>query len=112
MQSSGGDRLRNGHFWSSLIRSRLDNEYLLSARAASQHYLVLEASDKMNLMPISVTALSLFITHTLYVIDTWPKLVMGIAVFTAMYIPLCWNLSMNQYERNLITKPILNTLRR
>ena len=67
---------------------------------------------KMNLMPISVTALSLFITHTLYVIDTWPKLVMGIAVFTAMYIPLCWNLSMNQYERNLITKPILNTLRR
>lgn len=67
---------------------------------------------RMNLLPISVTIFSLFITHNLYVIDTWLKLALGIAVFAAVYIPLCWFLSMNQYERDLIAKPILNKLHR
>lgn len=67
---------------------------------------------RMNLLPISVTIFSLFITHNLYVIDTWLKLALGITVFVTVYIPLCWFLSMNQYERDLIAKPILNKLHR
>lgn len=56
---------------------------------------------KMSIVPIVMTAIGLFATKP-YAIDTWGTLVMSIAIFCAVYIPLFWVFSMNRYEHNLV----------
>lgn len=61
---------------------------------------------KMNLAPVLVSVLFLYISRNDFIIDSWIKLAIGVTVFSIIYIPLCWLFSMNQYERNLIVTPI------
>lgn len=67
---------------------------------------------KMNIFPLLISIIFFYITRRIWIIDNWTDLLYGIIIYIALYIPLCWFFSMNTYERNLISKPILNKIRR
>jgi nitrogen fixation-related uncharacterized protein len=60
---------------------------------------------KMSMIPIALTIASIFaIKH--HDINSWSDLVISIIIFCAIYIPLFWSFSMNQYEKDLLMGPI------
>lgn len=60
---------------------------------------------KMLSMPVVLTVTGLLISSYFNFRDP-ATLVFGIIVFSIVYLPLIWLLTMNQYERNLISAPI------
>lgn len=63
---------------------------------------------KLNIFPIIISILFFYISREVFIINSWTKLGMGIIVYLIIYIPICFCLSMNQYEKNLFLKPIAN----
>ena len=60
---------------------------------------------KMAIMPLSIGMLTYIILW--YVkLDTVLSLALGILLFSVIYIPLFWRTSMNNYERDLLYKPV------
>lgn len=55
---------------------------------------------RMSIVPIIITTIALFVIKP-YAINNWGTLIMSIAIFCAVYIPLFWVFSMNRYEHNL-----------
>jgi O-antigen/teichoic acid export membrane protein len=64
---------------------------------------------KMSIVPLVLGVITYFVMND-YPLNTIAKLVIGIIMFSIIFIPMFWTFSMNQYERDLIKKPVLNTL--
>lgn len=66
---------------------------------------------KMSFVPAALTVLTYHVLQNV-ALDSVVKLVVGIAVYLVVYLPLFFTLSMNAYERDLILKPIKKVLKR
>ena len=67
---------------------------------------------KMNIAPIIISAVFIYLTNKYLIINSWYTLVLGILAYVITYIPLCVCVSMNQYERNLFVLPLKNVFHR
>jgi len=65
---------------------------------------------KMTIIPAVLVIMSELIFHKIQ-INSILSFIVGIFVFTLIYLPLFWKFSMNQYERNLLLQPIKKILR-
>lgn len=68
--------------------------------------------SKMNALPLILLLAFYYVTHKVYIIDSWFSLSVGICAFVLIYIPLCVKYSMNQSERDLLLRPIVYKLMR
>ena len=64
---------------------------------------------KMSIIPIIMVLVSMYILHDIQ-LYSWSSLVVAIAVFSIVYIPLFFHFSMNQSERDLFIKPIKSVI--
>lgn len=62
---------------------------------------------KMSIVPIIMIVLSMYLLHNV-ALDSWIKLGGAIGLFAIVYIPLFFYFSMNQTERDLFIKPVMN----
>ena len=67
---------------------------------------------KMNIVPVLITIICLYLTREVFIIDSWKKLGIGIGAYICIYFPLCFNFCMNSFERDLILNPLINKIRR
>lgn len=56
---------------------------------------------KMSIIPIVLIFSSMLIIRHFFALDSWGKLILGIAAFSLVYIPLFFRFSMTDEERNL-----------
>ena len=61
---------------------------------------------KMSVVPAVLTVVAYYALLQ-FSLDTVPKLIVGICVYLVVYLPLFFKFSMNQYERDLILKPVM-----
>lgn len=57
--------------------------------------------SKMSIIPIVLIFSSMLVIHHFFALDSWGKLVLGMAAFSLVYIPLFFRFSMTDEERNL-----------
>lgn len=57
--------------------------------------------SKMSIIPIVLIFSSMLVIRHFFALDTWGKLLLGIAAFSFVYIPLFFRFSMTDEERNL-----------
>lgn len=57
--------------------------------------------SKMSIIPIVLIFSSMLVIRHFFALDSWGKLILGIAAFTLVYIPLFFRFSMTDDERNL-----------
>ena len=57
--------------------------------------------SKMSIIPIVLIFSSMLVIRHFFALDSWGKLVLGIAAFSLVYIPLFFRFSMTDEERNL-----------
>lgn len=57
--------------------------------------------SKMSIIPIVLIFSSMLVIRHFFALDSWGKLILGIAAFSLVYIPLFFRLSMTDEERNL-----------
>ena len=57
--------------------------------------------SKMSIIPIVLIFSSMLVIRHFFALDSWGKLIMGIAAFSSVYIPLFFRFSMTDEERNL-----------
>lgn len=57
--------------------------------------------SKMSIIPIILIFSSMLVIHHFFALDSWGKLILGIAAFSLVYIPLFLRFSMTDDERNL-----------
>lgn len=57
--------------------------------------------SKMSIIPIVLIFSSMLVIRRFFALDSWGKLILGIAAFSLVYIPLFFRFSMTDEERNL-----------
>lgn len=57
--------------------------------------------SKMSIIPIILIISSMLVIRHFFALDSWGKLILGIAAFSLVYIPLFFRFSMTDEERNL-----------
>lgn len=57
--------------------------------------------SKMSIIPIVLIFSSMLVIRHFFALDSWGKLILGIAAFSLVYIPLFFRFSMTDEERNL-----------
>lgn len=57
--------------------------------------------SKMSIIPIVLIISSMLVIRHFFALDSWGKLILGIAAFSSVYIPLFFRFSMTDDERNL-----------
>ena len=57
--------------------------------------------SKMSIIPIVLIFSSMMVIRHIFALDSWGKLILGIAAFSLVYIPLFFRFSMTDEERNL-----------
>lgn len=57
--------------------------------------------SKMSVIPIVLIFSSMLVIRHFFALDSWGKLILGIAAFSLVYIPLFFRFSMTDEERNL-----------
>lgn len=57
--------------------------------------------SKMSIIPIVLIFSSMLVIRHFFALDSWGKLILGIAAFTLVYIPLFFRFSMTDEERSL-----------
>ena len=57
--------------------------------------------SKMSIIPIVLMFSSMLVIRHFFALDSWGKLILGIAAFSLVYIPLFFRFSMTDDERNL-----------
>ncbi len=57
--------------------------------------------SKMSIIPIILIFSSMLVIRHFFALDSWGKLILGIAAFSLVYIPLFFRFSMTDDERNL-----------
>lgn len=67
--------------------------------------------SKMSFVPIITSSFALYITHKFVLIDTWEKLVVGIFIYSLIYIPLFYAFSMNNNEKKMVLSPLKTLLK-
>lgn len=65
---------------------------------------------KMSVAPLAMAVISACLMHWVKLDSVW-RFAAGIALFTAVYMPVIWRFSMNNYERGLFKAPILRLFR-
>lgn len=65
----------------------------------------------MMLVPVLMTVAGLYVVHSLPALSI-SQILLAMAVYIAVYIPLFWVFSMNTYERELIRTPFIKVLRK
>lgn len=60
-----------------------------------------EEISKMSIIPIVLIFSSMMVIRHFFALDSWGKLILGIAAFSLVYIPLFFRFSMTDDERNL-----------
>lgn len=60
-----------------------------------------EEISKMSIIPIVLIFSSMLVIRHFFALDSWGKLILGIAAFSLVYIPLFFRFSMTDEERNL-----------
>ena len=60
---------------------------------------------KMTFVPIIITVPFIFV-RDYYNMATFSHLFIAIMVFTILFVPLFWKFSMNDYERDLLLRPL------
>ena len=63
--------------------------------------------SKMSIIPIVLIISSMLIIRHFFALDSWGKLILGIAAFSLVYIPLFFRFSMTDDERNLFISMFL-----
>lgn len=58
-------------------------------------------TSKMSIIPIVLIFSSMLVIRHFFALDSWGKLILGIAAFSLVYIPLFFRFSMTDEERNL-----------
>lgn len=66
---------------------------------------------QMSIVPVVMVICSLFVLEYI-VIDSILKLVIGVIIYSLIYIPLFWNFSMNDYEHSLLKIPFFKFVNR
>ena len=66
---------------------------------------------KMSVVPAVLTVVAYYALLR-YSLDSVPKFIAGICMYLVVYLPLFFKFSMNQYERDLILKPVKKILKR
>ncbi len=66
---------------------------------------------KMLIVPIVLTLIGIFSSHY-FNFNHLTSLIAGIAVFTIAYFPLTWFITMNSYERQLLSKPLKQLIKK
>lgn len=66
---------------------------------------------KMSIVPAVLTVASYYVLQQV-ALDSVVKLILGIAAYLVVYLPLFYAFSMNAYERDLIVKPLKKILKR
>lgn len=66
---------------------------------------------KMSIVP-AVLTVAAYYALLQFSLDTVPELIVGICVYLVVYLPLFFKFSMNQYERDLVLKPIKKIIKR
>lgn len=66
---------------------------------------------KMSVVPALLTFIG-YEVLTLYTLNSVPKLIIGIALYLIVYLPLFFKFSMNKYEQNLVLRPVKKLLKR
>ena len=66
---------------------------------------------KMSFVPALLTVATYYILQH-YTLDSVVKLIAGILIYLAVYLPLFFAISMNAYERDLILNPIKKILKK
>lgn len=67
--------------------------------------------SKMSIVPFCFIVLGLFFIKY-FPITSLSELLLGVALYSIIYIPMFWRFSMNNYERSLILSPIKSVLHR
>lgn len=67
---------------------------------------------KMSFVPIVVSGIAMVVIHFYVSITSWLSLIAGIVVFSIVYIPLFYSLSMNSDERNLFSSMVKKFVKR
>ena len=67
--------------------------------------------SKMSIVPFCFSVLGLFFIKY-FPITSLSELLLGVALYSIIYIPMFWRFSMNNYERSLILSPIKSVLHR
>lgn len=67
---------------------------------------------KMDVVPIVVSLIFLYLTHFVFEIKSWQALIIGIFVYMIIYTPAFVLISMNRYERQLLIFPIFCRLKK
>lgn len=62
---------------------------------------------KMDAIPLLLMFVALYLTRSVFVIERWLGLGVGVTVFVILYVAVMILFGMNTYERNLLIKPIL-----
>ena len=60
---------------------------------------------KMSIVPL-ILGVSVYYLSTLFIINTIMDLLLGIVLFSIVYIPLFWIFSMNKFEKDLFGSPL------
>lgn len=63
--------------------------------------------SKMSIIPIVLIFSSMLVIRHFFALDSWGKLILGIAAFSLVYIPLFFRFSMTDDERNLFISMFL-----
>lgn len=58
---------------------------------------------KMSVIPAVLIFCSMLIIHYTFPLDSWSKLIFGIIMYSIVYIPLFFRLSLTDDERNLVS---------
>lgn len=66
---------------------------------------------KMSIVPAVLTVACYYVLQQ-FALDSVVKLILGIAAYLVVYLPLFYLFSMNAYERDLIVKPLKKILKR
>lgn len=64
---------------------------------------------KMSAVPLPLSAAAFLLLREVS-LDTFPKLAAGICAYLAVYLPLFYKFSMNDYERRLVSGPVAKIL--
>lgn len=68
--------------------------------------------SKMSIIPIVLIFSSMLVIRHFFALDSWGKLILGIAAFSLVYIPLFFRFSMTDEERNLFISMFLKIFAR
>lgn len=67
---------------------------------------------KMNIVPITISLVFFYLTRYVFDTKSWTALALGIIAYILVYMPFYYKFSMNEYERNLLSGPIIRIIRK